>query len=57
VILTTHYLEEAEALANRVGVMGGGSLKICGTPQELMEAAGTDRFEDAFIRLAGGEMP
>lgn len=55
VILTTHYLEEAEALADRVGVMNGGSLKICGTPQELLKAAGTERFEDAFIRLAGGE--
>lgn len=55
VILTTHYLEEAEALSDRVGVMNDGRLKITGTPQELLEAAGTENFEEAFIRLAGGE--
>ncbi len=55
VILTTHYLEEAEALSDRVGVMNGGKLKITGTPREILDAAGTENFEEAFIRLAGGE--
>lgn len=55
VILTTHYLEEAQALSDRVGIMNGGRLKITGTPQELLDAAGTTDFEEAFIRLAGGE--
>ena len=55
VILTTHYLEEAEALSDRVGVMNDGRLKIVGTPQELLDAAGTTNFEEAFIKLAGGE--
>lgn len=54
VILTTHYLEEAEALSDRVGVMNDGRLKNTGTPQELLAAAGTENFEEAFIRLAGG---
>ena len=55
VILTTHYMEEAEQLADRVGIMNSGRLKMTGTPQELLDAAGTDNFEEAFIRLAGGE--
>ena len=55
VILTTHYMEEAEQLSDRVGVMNGGSLKLTGTPKELMETAGTESFEEAFVRLAGGE--
>ena len=54
VILTTHYLEEAAALADRVAVMAQGRLRICGTVQELLDAAGTQDFEEAFIRLAGG---
>ncbi len=55
VILTTHYMEEAEQLSDRVGVMNEGRLRITGTPRELLEAAGTDNFEEAFVRLAGGE--
>lgn len=54
VILTTHYMEEAESLADRVGIMADGKLRVCGTPQELMEISGQTRFEDAFIALAGG---
>lgn len=55
VILTTHYMEEAEQLSDRVGVMNKGRLLMTGTPRELMDAAGTDDFEEAFVRLAGGE--
>ena len=55
VILTTHYLEEAEALADRVGIMTGGTLRAVGTPAELKALAGTDSFEDAFITLAAGK--
>lgn len=54
VILTTHYMEEAEQLSDRVGVMNDGSMKITGTPRELLEAANTESFEEAFIKLAGG---
>ena len=53
IILTTHYLEEAEALADRVGVMNQGRLRAVGTAEELKALAGCDSFEDAFVALAG----
>ena len=52
VILTTHYLEEAEALSDRIGIMAEGKLLICGTAEEIKEAAGTQSFEQAFVCLA-----
>lgn len=52
-VLTTHYLEEAEALADRIGIMAYGRLKVQGTARELMDITGTDSFENAFIALAG----
>lgn len=52
IILTTHYLEEAQSLADRIGIMARGELKAVGTAQELTELAGKDNFEDAFIALA-----
>ncbi len=55
VILTTHYMEEAEQLADRVGIMAAGKLRVCGTPAELLALSGKTRFEDAFVALAGGE--
>ena len=55
IILTTHYLEEAEALADRIGIMNRGRLRAVGTAAELKSLAGRDRFEDAFVALAGGE--
>ena len=54
VILTTHYMEEAEALADRVGIMKSGQLITVGTPDEIKEKAGTEKFEDAFIALVKG---
>ena len=54
VILTTHYLEEAEALSDRIGVMRGGRLLALGTAASLMEQTGTDRFENAFLALVKG---
>jgi ABC-2 type transport system ATP-binding protein len=51
IILTTHYLEEAEALADKIGVMKNGKLITVGTARELMERTGTDHFEEAFISL------
>ncbi|MDD6143057.1 MAG: ABC transporter ATP-binding protein [bacterium] len=51
IILTTHYLEEAEALSDRIGVMKDGHLLAAGTAQELMQLAGTDDFEAAFVAI------
>ena len=56
IILTTHYLEEAESLSDRIGVMAHGVLCAEGTAAELKEKAGTDDFEEAFIRIAGEEV-
>lgn len=56
IILTTHYLEEAEALCDRVAVMAKGKVKATGTPAELKTLAKTDNFEDAFIKIAEGEL-
>lgn len=55
VILTTHYLEEAENLSDRIGIMSHGSLVACGTAEELVALSGKENFEDAFVALAGGE--
>ena len=51
IILTTHYMEEAEALSDRIGIMKDGMLIAVGTADELKEKAGVDKFEDAFIKL------
>ncbi len=52
VVLTTHYLEEAEALSDRIGIMAQGRLCALGTPPELCALAGAKKFEDAFVELA-----
>ena len=54
IILTTHYMEEAEALSDRIGIMKSGRLIALGTAEELMAQAGTDRFEDAFVAIVKG---
>lgn len=50
VILTTHYLEEAEALSDRIGIMKGGRLLRVGTAAEIKAAAGAETLEEAFIK-------
>lgn len=55
IILTTHYLEEAENLCDRIAVMAEGRIKAMGTAEELKKKAGCDDFEKAFIALAGAE--
>ena len=54
IILTTHYLEEVEALSDRVGVMAKGNLVAVGTVEELVRQTGVKSFEDGFIALATG---
>lgn len=53
VLLTTHYLEEAEHLASRIGIMRSGELVALGTAEEIVKKAGANNFEDAFLSLAG----
>ena len=55
IILTTHYLEEAQALSDRIGIMARGKLKAVGTAGQLMAKTDTSNFEDAFVFLAGEE--
>ena len=55
VILTTHYMEEAAALSDRIGVMAKGRLHAVGTAEELIKMTGAKDFEDAFVTLATGE--
>ena len=54
VILTTHYMEEADALADRIGIMAGGKLIAVGTSAELKEMTGTDTLEKAFVSIVKG---
>ena len=51
IILTTHYMEEAEALSDRIGIMKDGKLLAVGTADELNHKAGTNDFETAFITI------
>ena len=55
VILTTHYLEEAQALADRIGIMDKGTLKIVDTPENIIKSTGKDNLEDAFLFLTDTE--
>lgn len=55
IILTTHYMEEAEALSDRIGVMKNGKLLALGTAKALKEKTGKAKFEDAFIAIVKGE--
>ena len=51
IILTTHYMEEAEALSDRIGIMKGGKLLVVGRADEIKEKAGCDKFEDACVKI------
>lgn len=51
IILTTHYMQEAESLSDRIGIMKDGKLLIVGTARQLMESTSTDKFEDAFVAI------
>ena len=57
IILTTHYMEEAESLSDRIGIMANGNLIDIGTSKELIKKTKTKNFEDAFVAIAtGGEL-
>jgi len=55
IVLTTHYLEEAVALSDRIGIMSGGRMVAIGTADELKEKTGKATFEDAFVQLVTKE--
>ena len=51
IILTTHYMEEAEELSDRIGIMKTGRLLAVGTAEELKAKAGKNDFESAFVTI------
>ena len=57
IILTTHYMEEAEKLSDRIGIMANGNIVDIGTSKELIKKTKAKNFEDAFVSIAtGGEL-
>ena len=54
IILTTHYMEEAEALSDRIAIMKDGRLLVCDTADNIKKIAQTDNFEQAFINIVKG---
>lgn len=54
IIMTTHYMEEAEALSDRVGIMKDGRLLICDTVPEIKRVTGAERLDEAFVRIVKG---
>lgn len=55
VILTTHYMEEAEALSDRIGILKDGRLLALGTAEALKAQSGKEKFEDAFVAIVRGD--
>ncbi len=53
IILTTHYIEEAEALSDRVGIIDYGKLVELGTPKELKERYDAKNLEQVFLNITG----
>src|SRR5690625_744386 len=51
IVLTTHYLEEAEALADRIGIMYDGHMRAIGTSEEIKQLTGASNLEEAFLML------
>lgn len=56
IILTTHYMEEATYLSDRIGIISEGKLKALGTAEELIEKVNAKNFEDAFIKIVREEL-
>lgn len=56
IILTTHYMEEAEALSDRIGIMKDGKLLFVGTKEELFSKTNKTNVEEAFISIVGGDL-
>lgn len=54
ILLTTHYMEEAEALSDRIAILKDGRLLACDTPDAIKATTGEDSIEQAFIRIVRG---
>lgn len=54
ILLTTHYMEEAEALSDHIGIMKDGKLLVFGTADEIKAKTGKEKFEDAFVTIVKG---
>ena len=55
IVLTTHYMEEAESLSDRIGVMKKGHLLFTGSGEEMKKATGKEKFEEAFVAMVKEE--
>ena len=55
IVLTTHYMEEAESLSDRIGIIKEGKLIEIGTPKDLLKKTKTKNIEEAFIKLVRGD--
>ncbi|MBC8571102.1 ABC transporter ATP-binding protein [Zongyangia hominis] len=55
IVLTTHYLEEAAALADRIGIMHEGRMRVVGTVEEIERQTGAATLEEAFLQLTDTE--
>jgi ABC-2 type transport system ATP-binding protein len=56
VFFTTHYMEEADRVANRIAIIDHGKIVVSGTPEELKKKTQTKNLEDAFLSLTGKEI-
>lgn len=56
ILLTTHYLDEAEELADRICILDKGTIKLIGTPSKLKESFKKERLEDIFLQLTSGKV-
>ena len=56
IILTTHYMEEAESLSDRIAIMKDGRLLVCDTAKNIKQATGTESFDQAFVSIVRGEV-
>ena len=54
IVLTTHYMEEAESLSDRIAIMKDGRLLVCDTAENIKKEAGAQSFEDAFVKIIKG---
>lgn len=56
IVLTTHYMEEAQELSDRIGIMAKGKLLTVDTPQNLMAKTSSQNIEEAFVKIAEGDV-